>query len=231
MLAETRFAAGDPEGCLALVTTAGGPALPRADPWSRIGWYELLTRAALAAGRHDAAGQWADRAQQGAARLGLPGRTGLALLARAHVAAVREPARALELALEAQDALAAAGMTVDAARAQLAAARARAASGDTEAASRQLQQAEAVLEGLGAHHLASPGGKGAAAPGPGILTRREYQVAQLVAEGLTNRRIARQLHVTDKTVEKHLSNIFAKLAISSRAALATALAQWAGRPV
>jgi DNA-binding NarL/FixJ family response regulator len=49
------------------------------------------------------------------------------------------------------------------------------------------------------------------------LTPREQEVASLVSQGLTNRRIAQSLHVTDKTVEMHLSSIFAKLGVSSRA--------------
>lgn len=52
------------------------------------------------------------------------------------------------------------------------------------------------------------------------LTKREMQVAILVGKCLTNRAIARQLSVAEKTVEMHLSNVFAKLAVSSRTELA-----------
>ena len=55
------------------------------------------------------------------------------------------------------------------------------------------------------------------------LTRREQQVASLVSRGLTNRGIAERLHVTDKTVEMHLSNIFAKLGVSTRTEAAATL--------
>ena len=48
------------------------------------------------------------------------------------------------------------------------------------------------------------------------LTTREEDVATLVIDGLTNREIADRLSVTEKTVETHLSSIFAKLAIRSR---------------
>ncbi|MBR7839656.1 hypothetical protein KDL01_40770, partial [Actinospica durhamensis] len=48
------------------------------------------------------------------------------------------------------------------------------------------------------------------------LTRREHQVAALVCEGLTNRQIASRLFVTDKTVEMHLSKVFAKLNVANR---------------
>ena len=49
------------------------------------------------------------------------------------------------------------------------------------------------------------------------------QVLRLVASGLTNKAIARELALSEKTVDRHLSNIFVKANVSSRAA-ATAFA-------
>lgn len=63
---------------------------------------------------------------------------------------------------------------------------------------------------------------GAASP-PGGLTTREVEVLRLVASGATNRMIAEELVISDKTVARHVSNIFLKLDLSSRAA-ATAYA-------
>src|SRR5262245_18544450 len=57
----------------------------------------------------------------------------------------------------------------------------------------------------------------------GGLTRREVQVLRLVASGKTNRAIARELFISEKTVARHMSNIFTKLDLSTRAA-ATAYA-------
>jgi DNA-binding CsgD family transcriptional regulator len=58
----------------------------------------------------------------------------------------------------------------------------------------------------------------------GGLTDREAEVLQLVAAGLSNRAIAAQLVLSEKTVARHLSNIFTKLGVSSRAgATASAL--------
>ena len=62
---------------------------------------------------------------------------------------------------------------------------------------------------------------------PGGLSARESEVVRLVAAGQTNRQIAAALTVSDKTVSRHLDNIFAKLGVSSRAA-ATAFAVRAG---
>jgi DNA-binding NarL/FixJ family response regulator len=57
----------------------------------------------------------------------------------------------------------------------------------------------------------------------GGLTRRELQVLVLVATGKTNRAIADDLIISEKTVARHVSNIFTKLGLSSRSA-ATAYA-------
>jgi DNA-binding NarL/FixJ family response regulator len=57
----------------------------------------------------------------------------------------------------------------------------------------------------------------------GPLTARETQVIRLIAEGKTNKAIANALGVSEKTVARHVSNIFTKLDLTSRAA-ATAYA-------
>jgi DNA-binding NarL/FixJ family response regulator len=49
-----------------------------------------------------------------------------------------------------------------------------------------------------------------------VLSGREHRVAHLVAQGLTNQEVAKELYVSTKTVEYHLSNIFIKLSITSR---------------
>jgi DNA-binding NarL/FixJ family response regulator len=58
---------------------------------------------------------------------------------------------------------------------------------------------------------------------PDGLTLREVQVLRIVATGATNRGIAGQLFLSEKTVARHVANIFTKLDLSSRAA-ATAYA-------
>ena len=72
---------------------------------------------------------------------------------------------------------------------------------------------------------ASPRASAAARRGAGLaaLSGREREIADLVAEGRTNREIAGELFVSDKTVEGHLRNVFAKLGVSSRAEVAEAV--------
>ena len=66
-----------------------------------------------------------------------------------------------------------------------------------------------------------------AAPGdassPDGLSSREVEVLRLVAQGKTNRVIAAELFISEKTVASHVSHIFTKLGLSSRSA-ATAYA-------
>ena len=60
--------------------------------------------------------------------------------------------------------------------------------------------------------------------GADALTPSERRVAQLAADGLTNRDIAQALFVTTKTVETHLGSTYRKLTITNRAGITAALA-------
>ncbi|MHB8324628.1 MAG: helix-turn-helix domain-containing protein [Candidatus Dormibacteria bacterium] len=51
------------------------------------------------------------------------------------------------------------------------------------------------------------------------FTAREVEIVELVASGLTNRQIGTQLHITEKTVEYHLHNLYTQLGIATRTAL------------
>jgi DNA-binding CsgD family transcriptional regulator/Tfp pilus assembly protein PilF len=57
------------------------------------------------------------------------------------------------------------------------------------------------------------------------LTRREKEVAKLVARGLTNRQMAQELSISERTVENHIGKILKKLGFSSRARIATWVAK------
>jgi DNA-binding NarL/FixJ family response regulator len=96
--------------------------------------------------------------------------------------------------------------------------------GDEDAAAMELDAARAVLARLGAapdlerlERLARPDA------GTAGLTGRELEVLRLLAAGKTNAAIGSALHLAAKTVDRHVSNIYAKLGVSSRAA-ATAYA-------
>ena len=57
------------------------------------------------------------------------------------------------------------------------------------------------------------------APGlPGGLTAREVEVLGLVAKGMTSAKIAKELYLSPRTVEAHITSIYHKLGVTSRAA-------------
>lgn len=92
--------------------------------------------------------------------------------------------------------------------------------GDQRSADLELDAARQIFQQLGAvtelARLDALTGM-VKAPGGG-LTAREVEVLRLVAAGQSNRAIAAALVISEKTVARHLSNMFAKLGISSRAA-------------
>jgi DNA-binding NarL/FixJ family response regulator len=93
--------------------------------------------------------------------------------------------------------------------------------GDHDTADMELDAARRVFEQLGAAPALTRAAALARAPRqapPGGLTPREVEVLRMVATGATNRGIADTLVISEKTVARHLSNIFTKLGVHSRAA-------------
>lgn len=122
----------------------------------------------------------------------------------------------------------------EAARVRILLARACRALGDGDTAGIELEGAVRTLERLGAEadlaRLRAEGENVSVHAHPGTatahehgLTPREAEVLQRLASGATNRRIGEELFISERTVERHVSHIFAKLGVSSRAA-ATAYA-------
>jgi DNA-binding CsgD family transcriptional regulator len=98
--------------------------------------------------------------------------------------------------------------------------------GDQEGAELELDAARGVFQQLGAEPDLARVEALSWKPAPkaaGGLTAREVQLLRLMAAGKTNRAIAAELVLSERTVDRHVSNIFAKLGVSSRAA-ATAYA-------
>jgi NarL family two-component system response regulator LiaR len=67
-----------------------------------------------------------------------------------------------------------------------------------------------------ATRLGEPGGREGDSGNGDILTPRELEILRLLVQGLSNRRISDTLFISDRTVQAHLTNIFAKMQVSSR---------------
>jgi DNA-binding NarL/FixJ family response regulator len=233
VLALARLASGDAVSCVEeIIDACGGPGLPALNSLDRAEAYEALVRAELARGRTAAAACWAQRAAVSVADSGLHGPTGFALLARAHSPLSRDPASAAQRALAAAEAFAKASRPLEEGRARLLAG-ITLATADRSQALDQLHRAKTLFADCGAHRLweravreqrwlgrrrGSHDGRAASTALP--LSGRELEIAQLIAQGHTNRQIARKLRLSDKTIDTYLSRIFAKLGVSSRAVVA-----------
>lgn len=238
--AATLEARGRREEALATLTTAaGGEALEGIPGSWRTGFLMLETETLLALGRADDAGRICDLAGARAAEFDNPLAQAHALRARASVSlAAGEANLALEKARESLDMAKLAGAPLDAAIARMGIAGALAADGNQQAAVMELEAALAAFTELGAargrklcEQLLRAMGKtiyrrseaGSGESGIDSLTQREREVADLVVDRQTNREIAETLFLSQKTVETHLRNIFAKLGVSSRVEVARTL--------
>jgi DNA-binding NarL/FixJ family response regulator len=112
----------------------------------------------------------------------------------------------------------------EAARSQVLIAQACRALGDEDSAAVELDAARAVFAKLGAAPDVARVDALAGDTSPGsVLSPRELEVIRLLATGSSNRAIAAELVLSEKTVARHVSNIFTKLGVGSR----TAAAAWA----
>ncbi|MFH8419530.1 ATP-binding protein [Streptomyces sp. NPDC018038] len=234
MLGYAALTGGDPHRALDALLRAGGADLRGLQPSMRPLLSELLVTAALFTGDVESASGWAERARREADELGLPVQRASALRSAAQLALHRgEAGRAAELFAEAVAECARAGAVFWEARSLLLAAPATAAAGSGARGAAMWRQG---------HRLATAGGAGllvglaemtrppafredSAPPRLASLTAREREVAGLAAEGLTNQEIATRLYLSPRTVETHLSRVFRKAEVSTRAALAALMAR------
>ncbi|WP_103500265.1 LuxR family transcriptional regulator [Streptomyces sp. SM14] len=230
--ARAYWAAGHPVPALALLRQCGlaqdgaGALNPVIVPW----WTDAcLVLAEL--GRPE---EGRPLAEQGAERARLwdtPRALGLAALARG---ALTPGDAGLELLAESVHHLADSPAVTEHARAQHQFGVALLVRGDDAGARERLRRAAGLAVECGALALAESSrralataggrpGRGTGRPPVGLLTSSELKVAGLAISGAGNREIARQLFVTVRTVESHLTNVYRKLGVHRRDQLAVAL--------
>jgi ATP/maltotriose-dependent transcriptional regulator MalT len=223
-LALLRLAQGNVDAALAAIRRVADETGP---PLDRAGLLPAHVEIALAAGEVEEAARASDELMAIADTHGRDTLRAMSACARGAVALARgelsEAITALResslewLALEAPYEEARARVLVGLACRELA---------DHDGAALELDAARAAFSELGAQHdLARTDaliGRKVAGDASG-LSPRELEVLRLLASGETNRAIAGVLVLSERTVDRHVSNIYAKLGVSSRAA-ATALA-------
>jgi len=240
-LAGVLFETGQPDRAIEfLLGRAGGAELALIPGGWRAYCLELLTRCWMSLDRPSEAGRAAALAEVMAAAVQLP--LAATWADRAVAAAALDAgaaALAAERALASADAADAVGAPIEAALSRTVAGRALAEVGEKDRAVGELQRAAAALDACGAwryrqsaerelgklghrpHRRTRPGKANRA--GIESLTGRELQVARLVVDRKTNPQIAAELFLSQKTIETHLRNIFHKMGVTTRAALARAV--------
>jgi len=236
--------AADPAALLDELATIAGFGGERLNRTVVAGVAVAAVRAAVLVERFDEAEAWVAAAERAATTAGvddapLPASAARAGRARAELRLGRGDARAAAgEAAAVADAAQRAGLRGDALEARLLEGRARAAAGDRDEAVRILREVaeaaaahgalslrDAAARDLRRHGAHVPTGARRATSGGEPLTDREREIAELVAGGATNKQVAAALFVSDKTVERHLSNVYAKLGVRSRTELAATLAR------
>ena len=230
--------AGEPARAVELLLgRAGGHELALIPGNWRVYALELLTECWLALDRHDDAERSSRLAETLAAAAGLPLARAWADRAAAAVALHRgDTATAIQRAAASADVAYDIGAPIEAALSRVVAGRALAQAGARDHALSELQQAAEAFDACGAlryraraeqelgklGHRPHRRTRAGQSDGAGIdaLTERQIEVARLVADRKTNVEIARELFLSEKTVEAHLRNIFVKIGVSSRVELA-----------
>lgn len=185
----------------------------------------LLARAYVESERLDEAAAMAAELEDMARRVATPPLRASACFASGLVETARnrhEPAR--RLFEDAVDGFVRSGAPYETALARIALSGTLSVLGRKQAAAEELDRANAALTALG---VARAGARPAAPGGTeesgrlGHLTKRERDVVDLLAEGLTNRQIANRLVLSEHTVHRHVTNILRKLDVPTRTAAAT----------
>ena len=198
---------GDAAGAATSVRSA--VAAVGADPLSRAPLCAAMVEIAIAAGRLDDAVAAASELEATAATYATSGLEAMAAAARGAVLLAEGQAEeALPVLREACRRWHELGAAYDAAGMCVRLADAYRALGDAVSAAAEVERAKAVYERLGVHPPTweSPAG----------LTLRECEVLALVADGRSNRQIGEALYISDRTVARHLTNIFHKIGVTSR---------------
>jgi len=202
-----RLQEGDSAGAVASVRAAVAAVGP--DPLRRAPLCAAVVEIAVAAGRLDEAAVAASELAVTAAIYTTSGLEAMSATARGAVLLAEHRAEeALPVLRDACRRWHELGAAYDAASTCVRLAETYRALDDEASAAAEGARAQTTFERLGAHRPAPEL--------PGGLTRRECEVLALVADGRSNREIGEKLFISDRTVARHLTNIFNKIGVTSR---------------
>ncbi|WP_144081770.1 helix-turn-helix transcriptional regulator [Micromonospora wenchangensis] len=224
-LAQATALSGDARRAVSVILDVGGgpdlrgvPGVLR--PWS----YELL--AAASVGADLPVSEWAGRAAEAVDRLDMPYLRPYAVSARAYLLRSRgELAEAATFFREAAALFHAAGLACAQASALAEAARCQPTTGEADLTlARELARRCGAGPALGDLEARPSSTAVATHPMLSVLTRRERQIASMAGTGRKTKDISRSLAISPRTVDVHLTRIYRKLNISTRAELARLMA-------
>ncbi len=239
VLASTQFELGELDRGFEHLPALGGEEFTKVIPVERCHSFESLALAELARDRPEAAEAYVRRAEELSASLDLHLPKALAHRARAaFMLHAGDAAGAAAEAKAAADGCTAAGAHLQTAFSNGLRGQALAAAGEKKEAVTVLREAEGELDECGSHRVrdemrrelrklgarAETRGR-ATAEESGIeaLTKRELEIGALITDRMTNKQIASELFLSEKTIESHIRNIFIKLGASSRVEVARAI--------
>jgi ATP/maltotriose-dependent transcriptional regulator MalT len=191
------------------------------DPVHRSRLLPAAVEVLLAAGQHDQGAATAAELESIAGSFGCPSLQARADYAAALVALESgDPAAAMPLLRQARAVWERLGGPYETARCRVQLGRALHALGDEQSAVTELAAARRTFAELGTAPAEQEAATLITPTYPSGLTAREVEVLRLVAVGKSNPEIAGQLFLSEKTVARHLSNIFTKIDVTSRTAAA-----------
>lgn len=192
------------------------------DPIQRVGVLPAAVQVSIGSGDTDDARAWATELHDLATEFGCRSLRAAASYAMGSVElAASDPAGAMPYLRNAQQLWTTLGCPYETARTRVLIGRCCAELGDLDSAAEHYKGAHRTFLDLAAAPAAADAAhRLAPAAAPAGLTAREVEVLRLVASGRSNAQMAAQLVLSEKTVARHLSNIFTKLDVPSRTAAA-----------
>jgi LuxR family maltose regulon positive regulatory protein len=205
--------------------------IPASNRTDRVAALDVLLRAQVRLGRRREARATLEKLEAVTRLVATEPMTASALVAAGLVASAEGDLASARGAFE--DAItlfARSGAAYELARARVELARVLGAQGERHAAAEELEAAWLTFEAIGAgpdlaratalRAALAPAPEARPVLAPAGLTRREVEVLRLVAQGMSNQKIAQRLFVSEFTVKRHVANLLSKLSLPSRAAAA-----------